>query len=99
MMNFNAKPEQSETIITETFSLELELKKMNIRTVKDFAREFPNEFIKIAVDEIGAVEFAGYLHETHDLFELNDGLLADAVEMLEEESDYRSQINYNWRNR
>lgn len=97
MINFNAKPEHSETIITETFSLELEMKKINIRTVKDFAREFPNEFIKIAVDEIGTIELAEYLHDTYDLFELNDGLLADAVEMLEDESDYRAQMETNYR--
>lgn len=67
--------------------------------IESFARQNPNEFIKIAVDEIGAVELAEYLHHTGDLFELVDGLASEALVDFEEEGDYRSQICSNWRNR
>ncbi len=84
MINFNAVPtEQSETVITESFSLENELKKIRIETIREFAREFPNEFVKIAVDEIGEVELAEYLHETYNLLEIYDGLEAEVIEHLE----------------
>lgn len=99
MINFNfpKHPEPSQTVITGTFSLAAELKKICVETIRDFAREHPNEFIQIAVDEVGSVELAEYLHHTWDLFELVDGLAQEALADAKDSDDYYSQIETNYR--
>ena len=65
--------------------------------IRDFARENPIVFMEIAVDEIGCVEFAEYLHDTYNLLELIEGLEAEVISDLEDQSDYYHQMINNYR--
>lgn len=65
--------------------------------IRGYAQEHPNQFTKLAVQEIGAVELAEYLHDTYDLFEIHGDLYNDAVEMMKEYDDYNAQIETNYR--
>lgn len=65
--------------------------------IRGYAQEHPNQFTKLTVEEIGAVELAEYLHETGDLFELVDGLEAEALSNTKDSDDYYQQQETNYR--
>lgn len=65
--------------------------------IREYAQEHPNAFVKLAVEEIGAVELAEYLHHTGDLFELVDGLEAEALSNAKDFDDYYQQQETNYR--
>ncbi len=71
--------------------------KRQMEYVSSFARQNPNAFVKLAVEEIGQSELAEYLHDTYDLFEIHGVLYNDAVEMMKEYEDYNAQIETNYR--
>lgn len=71
--------------------------KRQMEYISSFARQNPNQFVKLAVQEIGSVELAEYLHETGDLFELVDGLEAEALSNAKDSDDYYQQQETNYR--
>ncbi len=71
--------------------------KRQMEYISSFARQNPNAFVKLAVEEIGAVELAEYLHDTGDLFELVDGLEAEALSNAKDSDDYYQQQETNYR--
>lgn len=82
-------------LIITMFHINREKREQN--KIRDYAREKPSAFIEIAVDEIGCVELAEYLHDTFNILELIDGLEAEVIADLEEQSDYYHQMITNYR--